>query len=85
MDKTELEVFAHNIVWLRKHFRLSKKRMAELLGIGLWSLNQIERGVVPPRLTVAVLFMVQRQFGISPNMLFNRLFEENGLMEKESS
>lgn len=30
-----MEVFTHNIGWLRKEYGLSKKKMAELLGIGL--------------------------------------------------
>ena len=62
-----MEAFAHNIRWLRKKYGLSKKKMAELLGIGLWSLNRLERGEIPPRMTIDILFAVQKHFGISPS------------------
>ena len=61
-----MEVFTHNIRWLRKKHGLSKRKMAELLGIGLWSLNRLERGQIPPRMTIEILFAVQKHFGISP-------------------
>ena len=64
-------IFFHNIVWLRKHYGISKKRMAELLGIGLWSLNKIEKGIIPPRLDVHILFAVSKQFGIPVSELFS--------------
>ena len=47
-----------------------------MMGIGVQSLNQIERGTVPPRLTVEVLFAVQRQFGLSPSLLLKKPFED---------
>lgn len=62
-----MEVFTHNIRWLRKKHDLSKRKMAELLGIGLWSLNRLERGQIPPRMTIEILFAVQKHFGISPS------------------
>ena len=31
MNHIELENFAHNVVWLRKHYGISKKKMAQLL------------------------------------------------------
>lgn len=60
-----IDIFLHNIVWLRKHHGLSKKEMANRLGIGLWSLNKIEKGELPPRLYCDVIFAVYRNFGIS--------------------
>ena len=72
----ELTVFTHNIVWLRRYYGLSKTRMAKMMGIGVRSLNQIEQGTIPPRLTVEVLFAIQRQFGISPSLLLQKPFED---------
>ncbi len=73
---TNLEIFTHNIMWLRRHYGLSKKRMADMLKIGLWSLNKIEKGEVPPRLTIEVLFVVQKCFGISPTSLLQKPFAD---------
>ena len=60
-----IDIFLHNIVWLRKHYGLSKKEMAKRLGIGLWSLNKIEKGEWPPRLYCDIIFAVYQNFGIS--------------------
>ena len=64
-------VFLHNIVWLRSHYGISKKRMARMLGIGLWSLNKLEQGIIPPRMDIHIIFAVSKQFGISPSDLFS--------------
>ena len=63
-------ILLHNIVWLRKHYGISKKRMAKMLGIGLWSINKIELGEIPPRLDVRIIFAISRQFSIPPAELF---------------
>lgn len=63
---SELNIFLSNVTWLRKHNKLSKKRMAALLGIGVYSLNKIESGMLPPNLDVDIFFRIQRHFGIRP-------------------
>ena len=71
------DTFLHNIVWLRKHNGLSKKEMAKRLEIGLWSLNKIERGELPPRLHCDIIFAVHHEFGIPyADLLSIRLDEE---------
>lgn len=69
-SKREWENFTHNVTWLRKSNGLSKKKMANLLGLGVGSLNKIERGELPPRLDVSILFRLRDCFGISPKDLF---------------
>ena len=66
------DIFFYNIVWLRKHYGLSKKEMAHKLHIGLWTLNKIERGELPPRLSCDVVFSAHRNFGIRCSDLFSR-------------
>ena len=61
-----LEIFSKNIVWLRKTHGLSKKKMAKLLKVGLWTINRLEKGESPPQLKVDVLMEVQKEFGIHP-------------------
>ena len=71
MKSAELEMFCHNMREIRRHYGISKKKMAELLGIGVGSLCQIEQGVIPSRLTVEILLAVQKQFKINPDILFS--------------
>ncbi len=67
-----MPILSHNIKWLRKHHGISKKRMAQIMGIGIGSLNQLERGSVPQRLTVTVLFAIEDHFGIAPPELLGK-------------
>ena len=70
----ELEVFMKNIVWLRKKNGLTKKEMAEVLGISVHSLNKIEKGVFPPRTPVEIVVRIHSRFGILPSQMITRLF-----------
>ena len=72
----EREIFLYNIAWLRRHHGISKKKMAELLEIGVGSLNKMESGKMPPKLSVVVLFAVQDSFGIRPQDLLARRLGE---------
>ena len=62
--KRNEEIILSNFVWLRKKTGLSKKEMAGILQIGIGSLNKIERGVLPPRMSLDVLTHVEEHFGI---------------------
>ena len=68
--------FLHNIAWLHKHHGLSKKRMAEVLGIGVGSLNKIENGEMPPRLGAGVFLRIYAYFGIRPKDLTEQRLDE---------
>ena len=59
-----------NIAYLRKRHGFSKKKMAEILNIGVWSIDRIEEGVLPERLKVDVVFEIEKYFGIHPAELF---------------
>lgn len=72
--------FLFNIKWLRNHYGLSKRRMAEIMGISVCSINRIERGTLPKRLNVAVIFNIQAYFNIPPKTLLEqRLGETAGI------
>ena len=49
------EVLTHNLLWLRKKHGYSQKTMAQIMGIGVTSLRRLERGELPPRLTIDCL------------------------------
>jgi DNA-binding XRE family transcriptional regulator len=67
-----IDIFLYNIAWLRKHHGLSKKEMAKRLDIGLWSLNKIEKGELPPRLRCDIIFAVHQNFGIPCVILLDK-------------
>lgn len=79
MDHEGKRAFAflsHNVAYLRKQHGLSKKEMAALLGIGIYSLNKIERGELPQRLCVDILFHIHKHFGVRPSVVIGERLEE---------
>ena len=83
MSKTqtekELKNLAYNIVFLRKNRGFSKKEMTKILGIGIGTLNKLEKGEVPPRMTVIPIINIWKYFGIHPKEQFEgRLQTKNG-------
>ena len=69
----QLHVFLENIVFLRKQHKLSKKKMAEILGIGIGTLNRIEKGELPTRISTRVIFRIKDHFHLSPSEQFHTL------------
>ena len=63
-------VFCENIVRLRKKNGLSCKVMAKRLGVSEKTIRALESGVLPPRLSCAILFRIEREFGVSPKEMF---------------
>ena len=57
-----LENIMHNITYIRKTLGISKKKMAEILGLGVGSLEKIEKGILPPKLSVEILFNIRENF-----------------------
>ena len=74
----EAEIWMKNVCFLRKITGLSKRKMATLMGIGVASLNKIERGEMPERLTVEVIFRIEKEFGIPSKYQFICLGEKTG-------
>ena len=71
------ESFSHNILWLRQTHQLSKTKMAKLLRISVKTLNRIEAGEMPKRLSVSVFFRIWVAFGVHPTkQLGTRLGEK---------
>ena len=59
-----MEFLSHNVLYLRKKNNITKRGMAKIMGIGIKTLNKIEKGLLPPRLSVEVLFRIRDYFGI---------------------
>ncbi len=58
------EIFVRNIIWLRKHYKIPKNKMAEILGINISTLNEIEKKKMPDEVTVEILLKAENFFGI---------------------
>lgn len=67
----ELKNMSHNILWIRQQYRLSQKQLAQCLGISVGSLRTLEKGILPPRLSVAFIFQIQKLYHIPPGKLFS--------------
>ena len=52
----DIRVFCENVKKIRENKKLSKRAMAELLGISVYSLNLLERGKVPHRLSIDIVY-----------------------------
>ena len=67
--------FCNNIRILRERNSLSQRKMADQLGIGIYSLRMIEKGILPPRLDWLVVLRIHEQFHILPEKIFLPLDE----------
>ena len=71
----ELEIFMKNVAYLRKTNGLSKKKMAEILGISTATLNKIEVGDFPPRTKANIFIRIYRRFAVRPSEILARFLE----------
>jgi len=75
-NEGQLNNFMQNLINIRRYYGISKKRMAQLLGISLPSLNQLETLSLPGRLSVEVLVRMCRQFRLAPDALFEGILAD---------
>lgn len=66
----ESKIFCSNVCQLRKTAGFPQRKMAQLMGIGVYSLRKIEQGVLPPRASVDIFFRLRNAFHISIPSLF---------------
>ena len=66
----ELRCFMRNMAQLRAEHGLSKREMAKRLGIGVGTLNKLEQGQLPARLSASVIYSIYREFGVLPSRQF---------------
>ena len=69
--------FCQNVSAIRKKHCLSKKEMARLLGIGIGSLNKLERGIIPERMSCDIIIRISRIFDIEITDIFAENFGNN--------
>lgn len=69
----ERQIFLSNLTRLRQKHNLTQTQMANILGIGITSWRSIERGVMPPKLSAAVVYRAADAFGIPAARLFSEM------------
>ena len=72
-NSNQILILCQNIKILRERNGLSKKKMAQILDIGVTSLAKIEQGIMPPRTGVDIIFKISQHFKIRPHQLFTAL------------
>lgn len=72
MLEKEYAILLNNIIWLRKHYKFSKERMADIMGIEINTLEKIESGKIPDELTVEAILKMQNFFRIKPQDLLGK-------------
>ena len=77
--KKEIENYLYNVKSLRLHHGITKKQMAKILGISIGSMNKIERGTMPPRLSVKIIINIYNYFCLLSEEMFTRKFDENDM------
>lgn len=68
----QLKNLLYNIAWLRRKSGLSKKTMAKLLGVGIGRISKIEKGELPPKLSLEALINIFYIFRVDPSELSKR-------------
>ena len=69
MAHLEMNRLANNLTYLRKENGIAKQELADIMGVGLWTVTKLERGELPPRMKVEALFRIQHRFGVSVHRL----------------
>ena len=75
MEKySEAEIFCKNIKALREYCDLSKNEMSKNLGISVKTLEMIESGIIPKRLSCKIVYRIYDKFDILPQNIFKPLY-----------
>lgn len=73
---SESENFTHNVAVLRKKAGLSRREMAETLGVSVYCITKLEHGEIPPTLTLEIVFQIYEVFHVHPKEQFGLRLRE---------
>ena len=73
-EQNELDNLIRNISRLRLHNKLSKKEMADIMGVSLKTINKIEKGEFPQRLGANNIYNICMYFKIRASELFEKSY-----------
>jgi len=57
-------LFIENVKWLRSKYSLTEREMSKILGVSVMTLRRIENGEFPERLSITVIFRIQKYFNV---------------------
>ena len=75
-NEKQLKIFCDNVKYLRKSNGISAREMCRILKISTRSLNRLESGEIPPKMSVSVILRVADYFGQRPCRLLFPLVPE---------
>lgn len=75
-NQKERQNACDNIRYLRRKHGLSRTAMARKLHVTVKTLDSLEAGLIPPRISITFLYYIHREFGISPEQLLRVRLEE---------
>ena len=75
MTNRDILTFCNNVALLREKNGIDKKEMANICGISVDELAQIEQGSLPKTLSVEIAVRLYQHFDISVEKLFRPLSE----------
>ena len=67
-----MEKFIQNIIELREKHGLTKSEMSDIMHVSPSAISKIERGEIPKRMNVDVVFYLSDHFGIPCDILMGR-------------
>ena len=70
----ETRIFCENLKKLRAKEGLSKKKMAEKLKISIYFISILEKGKIPPKLDIRILFTIAKCYGTTCGEIFSKDF-----------
>ena len=70
MSDSRLSLFCENFTKLRKKHGYTKKKMSEICGISVATINKMEKGIFPIRLKVDIFEPLYYHFGIRSDYMF---------------
>ena len=66
----EVAIFCSKVRNIRQENKISKKEMAEIMGVSVYILTKIESGVLPDSVDVSALLKLRDRFGIKLSAMF---------------
>lgn len=76
MDNEKSEQnFCNNVKKLMTDYKLNDTQMMEIMNISRKTLKKIKSGIMPPRMNIAVVFRLQRHFGVNNASMFTEQYK----------
>lgn len=65
----------YNTLWLKKQYSLSNEKMAEIIGVEVTTINNLEKDCLTDDFTVETLFKIGKAFNIDVKIFVDKYLE----------